>query len=96
MSDVQELSHQVREQGKKIDKLTDAVTTLVRLDTKLSSHHDTLQRYGTKFEEHGKRLHDIEIKVPLYDDKILKANWIWKVVASALVLALLGTVVVGV
>ena len=46
----------------KVDKLTDAITLLARIEERMAAQHDTNHRFGSRLDCHDERLRNIETK----------------------------------
>lgn len=45
------------------------LTNVVRLEERMNGHEGALKRYGTRLDEHGFRIHEVEIWQATYGDK---------------------------
>jgi len=76
----------------KLDKLTEVVAAMVRLEEKLASHQGGMERFGFRLDDIEERVEQIEKRVPVYNLWVGWMNKVALVVVSALVLAVLGLV----
>ncbi len=80
----------------KVDKLIDAVAALAEVQADIKNMNLRMNSHAEGIKELDRRTDEIEKKVPLYDDRMKKADWIWKIVAGTLVGAILVAAGVGI
>ena len=80
----------------KLDRLIDAVSHLVEVQADVRNMNLRLNSHAENIKENDRRIDEIEKKIPLYDDRMKKADWIWKIVAGTLVGAILVAAGIGV
>ena len=71
-------------------ELTNAVKSLVVLETEHKATRDTLSRYGEKLEKHDARLDTIEQKLPYYDILVKIGGRVGMIALTFFIAGLLG------
>ena len=77
----------------KLDKLIDIVTELVAVQSDVRNINLRLNGHADSIKHNDERIDDINKKTPIYDDRIKKGDWIWKIVAGIITTALLSLVI---
>ena len=77
----------------KLDKLIDIVTELVAVQSDVRNINLRLNSHADSIKHNDERIDDINKKTPIYDDRIKKGDWIWKIVAGIITTALLSLVI---
>ena len=80
----------------KVDKLIDAVAVLAAVQADIKNMNLRMNSHADGIKELDRRTDEIEKKIPLYDDRLKKADWIWKIVAGTIVGAILITAGIGI
>ena len=77
----------------KLDKLIDIVTELVAVQSDVRNINLRLNGHADSIKHNDERIDEIDKKIPIYDDRIKKGDWIWKIVAGIITTALLSLVI---
>jgi len=76
----------------KLDKLIDAVTVLAEVQSDIKNMNLRMNSHAESIKDNDRRQDEVEKKIPLYDDRLKKGDWIWRIVVGVLVTSVLGLV----
>jgi len=85
--------HRVDRMEVKIDKLMDAVTELVKIQSDIRNMSLRMNNHAEEIKDLRDDVENIEKKVPIYDDRIKKGDWIWKIVAGIITAAFFSLII---